>query len=83
MTTIGHNSGSLEDFIDKLENLELQRVGIVTDMQELYKAAKEKGLKPKAMKAIIREKMMTQEQKERRSEAERTVAEYKHQLALL
>ena len=80
----GHNSKTLvESYTQRLETLELERRSFGDDIRELCAEAKGKGLDPKALKAIVRRKLMTVEQREALKEHQETVDTYAAALGML
>lgn len=80
----GHNSKALiEEYTRRLETLELEKRSFADDIRELCSEAKGKGVDPKALKAIVRRKLMTAEQRDALREHQETVDNYAAALGML
>lgn len=81
---VGHNSSAeMKSYIERLENLETEKQSFVDDIRDLCAEAKGKGYSPKALKAIVKEKMMSSDKREALREHEETVDTYKAALGML
>ncbi|MDR2646405.1 MAG: DUF2312 domain-containing protein [Holosporaceae bacterium] len=54
----------LKQYIEKIENLEVERVEIQEQISDIYKQAKSDGFDPRIMKRVIRLKKMKTEDRE-------------------
>lgn len=71
---IGHNSsGSLKSYADRLESLE----------NDKKKEAKDNGINPKALAAVVKQRMEDEETRERRVALAEVLDTYKAALGLL
>ena len=85
MTTSGHNSGAvdaghLQAFIERIERLEEEKRTISEDIKEVYAEAKGTGYDTKTMKAVIKLRGMSSDE---RAEQEALLDTYKQALGML
>jgi len=80
---VGHNRPSLEEYAKRLQNLEEQKQALAEDVRELKAEAKEHDVNPRALSAIVKLRMETDEKREKREAFEEVVDSYKHALGLL
>ena len=84
MTTTGHNSGldaaHLQAFIERIERLEESKREIAGDIKEVYAEAKGTGYDTKTMRAIIKLRGMSADE---RAEQEAILDTYKAALGML
>lgn len=65
--TIGHNSiegERLTSFVERIERLEEDKAQVMTDIGEVYKEAKDAGYDPKIMRLLVKERKMTEPQRQ-------------------
>lgn len=87
---IGHNSSlngdekrKLFGFIDEIVKLEQQRREIATDVSEIYASAKDTGFDVKAMRRVVKARLMTEEEKAKERLTQEAVETYLHALGML
>lgn len=58
MTKAGHNSGAVPEgakqLVDRIELLETEKAGLVSDIKEIYDEAKEKGHDVKVLREVVK-----------------------------
>lgn len=67
----GHNqpeSGMLAAFIERVQDRERDKRAAAEDIKDICAEAKGQGLDPKAIKAIVRENLMTESERAKRDE---------------
>lgn len=79
---IGHNS-KIKSHLDKLEPLQMQINSIKDDMKEYFTAAKQDGVKPKILRRLIKERLMSDDKKLQQVNEDQELAEMKHSLGML
>lgn len=71
MSDIGHNSGvagdELRQFLERIERLEEEKAGILSDIKDVYAEMKGRGFNTKVMRRIVRARK--QDAEKRREEA--------------
>lgn len=77
--TIGHN-GALASYIERIERLEKEKDDLATDIREVYAEAKSNGFDPKIMRAVVRERKLSEQA---RAERDELMALYKNALGML
>lgn len=86
---IGHNHLNPDDrrklnsIISQIIGLENEKQELHTDIAALYESAKDAGFSKKAVRAIVREKMMSLEQKLNAKRLAETVDQYRAALGML
>lgn len=81
---IGHNSsGSLKSYADRLESLENDKKALAEDVRELKKEAKDNGINPKALAAVVKQRMEDEETRERRVALAEVMDTYRIALGIL
>lgn len=81
MSDVGGIAGDrLRAFLERVERLDEERVGIVNDIKDVYAEAKSTGFDTKVMRQIIRLRRM---EKEDRKEQEELLDLYKQALGML
>jgi uncharacterized protein (UPF0335 family) len=87
---IGHNSAlnkdekkKLEGFVSEIVRAETEKKQIADDIKTLYVSAKDTGFSKKALRAVVRAKMMTDEQRRDAENLSDLVDTYKHALGML
>lgn len=65
----GHNSdGQTKAFFERMRSLEISKREVVEDQKELGKEITSAGLKPKLIRKMVTEDLMTESQKSKRDE---------------
>jgi len=67
LMTIGHNSidgEALKVYVDRLEKLDEERISVVGDMKSVVDEAKDRGLDPKTIRAVLRWRKKSKEARE-------------------
>lgn len=59
-----HESGKLRQYIEKIENLMVEKVEIQENINDIFHQAKSDGFDPKIMKKVIKLKQMKTEDRE-------------------
>jgi len=80
---IGHNgipASQLKSLIERIERLEEEKAGIGEGIREIFQEARSKGFDQKAMRAVLRERKMSAE--DRRTQEE-LLDLYRHALGML
>lgn len=70
----------LRQYIERIERLEEEKKGISDDVRDVYAEAKAMGYDPKAMRAIVRERKLTTDE---RQEREAILETYRDALGML
>jgi uncharacterized protein (UPF0335 family) len=79
-----HNqSGQLQSYIERFENLAQQMADLRDDQKELSQEAKSNGFEPAAIKAIVKRRMESAEQKVKREARESTIDTYMNALGMV
>jgi uncharacterized protein (UPF0335 family) len=68
---IGHNgipAAQLKSFIERIERLEQEKADIAEGIREIFVEAKNVGFDPKAMRAVLRERKMSAEDRRMQEE---------------
>lgn len=76
----GHNqpeSGMLAAFIERVQDRERDKRAAAEDINDICAEAKGQGLDPKAIKAIVKENLMTESQRAKRDEDEAILDMYR------
>lgn len=72
MPQAGHNSGvtgdRLKSFVERIERLEEEKAALSGDIREVYAEAKSGGFDVKIVRALIRERKMTEQERREREE---------------
>jgi uncharacterized protein (UPF0335 family) len=80
---IGHNgipASQLKSLIERIERLEEEKAGIGEGIREVFQEARSQGFDQKAMRAVLRERKMSAE--DRRTQEE-LLDLYRHALGML
>lgn len=83
MSELGHNSiakEELKSLVERIENLEAAKSGIMSDIKDLYAEAKGKAWDVKAVRTIIR---MRAEDPDKRAEREQVLETYLHAMGMI
>lgn len=78
MAVIGHNQ--LAAFVERIERLEEEKVGIASDIRDVYAEAKSNGFDVKVLRKVIAIRKMDAD---KRAEHEALVETYMHALGML
>ena len=78
-TTGGIAAENLKQIIDRIERLEEEKAGLVADIRDIYSEAKGTGFDTKIIRAIIRLRKLTQDD---RQEQETLLDMYKNALGM-
>ena len=54
MAVVAITAGQLKSIIERVERIEEERKGLLTDIREIYTEAKGNGFEPKIIRAIVR-----------------------------
>lgn len=74
----GHNSdGQTKAFFERLRTLEISRREVVEDQKELAKEISSAGLKPKIIRKMVADDLMTESQKAKRDEEDELLELYR------
>lgn len=79
----GNAEAHLSSFISRVERLEEERKGLSDDIKDVYAEAKSNGFNVKALKALIRRKAETAQQREARLQVESDLDLYLSKTGLL
>lgn len=80
---IGHNgvpAAQLKSLIERIERLEQEKADIAESIREVFVEAKNVGFDPKAMRAVLRERKMSAEDRRMQEEL---LDLYRHALGML
>lgn len=86
MSEPGHNSAPatvVSEYVRRLTTLEEDKRATQDEIRELKEEAKEGGLDPRALAAIVKRNLETPDQKERRQEFESTLDTYLQAMGLI
>lgn len=80
----GHNSGtSVQAYADRLQNLKEQQRELAEDIKELKAEAKGNEIDPRALEVVVKRRMETAEQREKRTKHEDKLETYLSALGML
>jgi uncharacterized protein (UPF0335 family) len=83
MSEIGHNSGGqLKALVERIQRLEEDKAGIVSDIKDVYAEAKGNGYDVPALREIVKVLSEDAEKKRKREEREAVVDAYKNALGV-
>lgn len=67
----------LKSYIDRVQELEEEKRARAEDIREVLAEAKEHGLNPAAIRAVVKSRLMTPEQREKHKITQAAIDEYK------